>query len=56
MVKQFHQYQQNEQCISPQIIEHIKTTTYKIGNPGRGLYQDVSKSENFVKQAKATIT
>ena len=26
-------------CLSPQLTEHKKTTTYDVGNPGHGLEQ-----------------
>jgi hypothetical protein len=34
---QFHQYQQSEPLILIELVEHKKTTTYDVGNPGPGL-------------------
>jgi hypothetical protein len=36
---QFHQYQQSEPLILIELVEHKKTTTYDVGNPGPGLGQ-----------------
>jgi hypothetical protein len=33
----FHQYQPNNNHLSPQIIEHKKNTTYAVGNSDPGL-------------------
>ena len=38
-LKQFHQYQQNEHLLSPQIIVHKNTMIYIYGNPGPSLGQ-----------------